>query len=383
MKKKNYILLTVLLVLYLCAFYLKWGSWGNYPKSRSISPRIHVQINPYLKGKDKKLATQAINKADGMIRNKRFSGTITVVRNGKLLTQVSAGWQNHKMHQYNSSHTQYLVASVSKSMTAALIGKLAQEGKIKLSDPLSKYYPTIKNAKKVTLQDLLNHRSGLVVDQKVENDKYTTYGEYLKKLVKHSHIDPKKIGKWKYQSYNYNLLAGIATQISHLDYRSDLNETVMCPLNITGWNLADKKSDKGAINYRYSKKKEKLVRAHPINLYENYGAGQLEINGWSLYRALSGLLEGRVLSRKVTQRLYALPKNTNGTYYTAGFYHLKNRIGKQKVYHIHGLDKGCETSLLISTDGKNAVIVQSNARHYTKAKLNYYFDKPIFKMIVR
>src|SRR6266566_3299761 len=57
--------------------------------------------------------------------------------------------------------THFRIASNTKTMTAALIVLLAQEGKLSLNDPVSKYVPDVPNGDNITITELLNMRSGL------------------------------------------------------------------------------------------------------------------------------------------------------------------------------------------------------------------------------
>jgi len=57
--------------------------------------------------------------------------------------------------------THFRIASNTKTMTAALIVLLAQEGKLSLNDLVSKYVPGVPNGEKITITDLLKMRSGL------------------------------------------------------------------------------------------------------------------------------------------------------------------------------------------------------------------------------
>jgi D-alanyl-D-alanine carboxypeptidase len=57
--------------------------------------------------------------------------------------------------------THFRIASVTKTMTAAAILQLAQEGKLRLDDPVSKYVPEVPNGDNITLAQLLEMRSGL------------------------------------------------------------------------------------------------------------------------------------------------------------------------------------------------------------------------------
>src|SRR5580765_5833215 len=57
--------------------------------------------------------------------------------------------------------THFRIASNTKTMTAAVIVQLAQEGKLSLRDPVSKYVPGVPNGDKITIDELLKMRSGL------------------------------------------------------------------------------------------------------------------------------------------------------------------------------------------------------------------------------
>src|SRR4030095_7494548 len=57
--------------------------------------------------------------------------------------------------------THFRIASNTKTMTAAVIMLLAQEGKLSFDDSVSKYVPDVPNGDNITITELLNMRSGL------------------------------------------------------------------------------------------------------------------------------------------------------------------------------------------------------------------------------
>src|SRR4029077_95147 len=57
--------------------------------------------------------------------------------------------------------THFRIPSNTKTMTAAVIVLLAQEGKLRLDDPVSKYVPGVPDGDKITITELLKMRSGL------------------------------------------------------------------------------------------------------------------------------------------------------------------------------------------------------------------------------
>jgi D-alanyl-D-alanine carboxypeptidase len=60
-----------------------------------------------------------------------------------------------------AADTHFRIASNTKTMTAALIVLLAQDGKLKFSDPVSAYVPNVPNGGNITIAELLKMRSGL------------------------------------------------------------------------------------------------------------------------------------------------------------------------------------------------------------------------------
>lgn len=60
-------------------------------------------------------------------------------------------------------HSTFEIGSMTKQMTAACILKLEEEGKLKTSDYLSKYFKDYKHGDKISVDMLLHMRSGLSI----------------------------------------------------------------------------------------------------------------------------------------------------------------------------------------------------------------------------
>src|SRR4029450_1018838 len=117
--------------------------------------------------------------------------------------------------------THFRIASNTKTMTAAVIVLLAQEGKLSLDDPVSKYVPGVPNGDNITIDELLKMRSGLY--------NYTNAPE----LAATVHRDPTKVWNpeellaiafarppnfppgtaYEYNNTNYTLLGLIAEKV--------------------------------------------------------------------------------------------------------------------------------------------------------------------------
>jgi CubicO group peptidase (beta-lactamase class C family) len=93
--------------------------------------------------------------------NGDFSGVVLISRKGKRIYERTTGLASRSFDVSLGEDTRFLVASVTKTFTAAGIAILQGEGKLKVGDGLDLYLPTFGPAKKIKLQHLLAHESGL------------------------------------------------------------------------------------------------------------------------------------------------------------------------------------------------------------------------------
>jgi len=98
---------------------------------------------------------------DAHAANGDFSGVMLVTRHGKRIFEKSAGLASRELDVPIRSDTRFVVASVTKTFTAAGMALLQEDGKLKFTDGLDAYLPGFKYASKIKLWHLLAHQSGL------------------------------------------------------------------------------------------------------------------------------------------------------------------------------------------------------------------------------
>jgi len=91
---------------------------------------------------------------------------VAVVRNDSVLIAKGYGVRELGHPERVDAHTAFDAASLTKSFTAAAVGTLVDEGKMRWDDPARRYLPELEFADpyltaNVTLRDLLAHRVGL------------------------------------------------------------------------------------------------------------------------------------------------------------------------------------------------------------------------------
>jgi CubicO group peptidase (beta-lactamase class C family) len=100
---------------------------------------------------------------DRLLEKNKGMGSITIAKDGKVLYTRSFGYGQitETMKKPLTGDTKYRIGSITKTYTAVMIFQLVEEGKLKLSDHLDKFFPQIPNAGKITIAQILSHRSGI------------------------------------------------------------------------------------------------------------------------------------------------------------------------------------------------------------------------------
>lgn len=167
------------------------------------------------------------------MRNLDFSGSVLVAKDGHVLFQKSYGMANYEWNIPNSEKTKFHIASVSKTFTAAAILKLEQQGKLKLSDPLSKYVPDFLNGDRITVEQMLAHSSGLpdfysLPEYSTKKYQRVTLPDLIA-WVKTKPLDFLPGSKNSYSNTGYGFLAYIIEQVSGESYDEFLSEEILKP----------------------------------------------------------------------------------------------------------------------------------------------------------
>src|SRR5688572_5894011 len=100
---------------------------------------------------------------DRLDEKNKAMGSLTIAEDGNVLYTRVIGYSqiNGAEKKPLSAASRFRIGSITKMFTAVMILQLAEEGKLKLSDPLDKFFPQIPNAEKITIAQILAHRSGI------------------------------------------------------------------------------------------------------------------------------------------------------------------------------------------------------------------------------
>jgi CubicO group peptidase (beta-lactamase class C family) len=101
---------------------------------------------------------------DRLAEKNKAMGSLTIARDGTVLYTLAIGYSqiNETEKKPLTAANRFRIASITKMFTAAMVLELVEEGKLKLTDTIDKFVAQIPNAKKITIVQILAHRSGRI-----------------------------------------------------------------------------------------------------------------------------------------------------------------------------------------------------------------------------
>jgi len=206
------------------------GCGGSNADERAKVPAVQRAADP---GRARKLQDVLDVQRDGY----RATGmAAAVVIRGRLFWSGGSGLANRQTKAPMAADTPVPIFSITKLFVAALAVKLAQEGQLKLDDPLSGALPEWPNADRITLRMLLNQTSGVGGDQRrVERDidarpRAVWTPPRTLSYSRRPHAAPS--AKWQYNNANYILAGLVIEHATHGSVADALRERILEPLGL-------------------------------------------------------------------------------------------------------------------------------------------------------
>jgi len=307
----------------------------------------------------------------------KFMGSIAVSENGKLLYTKSIGKDDVETNKHSTIATKYRIGSISKMFTSCLIFKAIEENKLNLNQTIDIYFPTIENAKKITIGNLLNHRSGIHNFTNNEDYlKYNTQPKSEKEMVEiiskgKSEFEPDSKGD--YSNSNYVLLSYILEKTYKKPYKEILNTKIVKPLGLKNTYFGGKTNiqNNECYSYNFTTKWEKETET---DMSIPLGAGAVVSNPTDLVVFINNLFSNKIISEKSFEQMKTIKDNYGMGIFQVPFY------DKKGYGHTGGID-GFSSVVSYFPDNKLSVALTSNGRIYSNndimiATLSCYYSKP-------
>ena len=161
---------------------------------------------------------------DALVITDSLSGVVAIAQHGKVVLSRVSGIADERTKVPIAMDTRFTLASLGKMFTAVAIAQLVEQGKVALSDTVGKFLPDYPNrdvARRVTVEHLLTHTSGLGT---YWNDRYVGRRTSLVALADYVPIfgtDPLLFTpgeRWEYSNAGYIVLGRIVEAVSGMSY---------------------------------------------------------------------------------------------------------------------------------------------------------------------
>lgn len=201
-----------------------------------------------------------LKKIDSLLRyyekQQEFMGTVALSNNGKVIFNKSYGYSNYENGSKSDPETKYRIGSVTKMYTATMIMQLIEEKKLSLDHKLSKWFPNIPNAAIISIDNMLNHNSGIFSYTSDEDFSNTLHVESDRKgmtdmISRHpSAFEPGT--RNEYSNSNYLLLGYIIEDITGKSFEENLKSRIIKKLGLkrTSYGGKTAPSANEAFSYR-------------------------------------------------------------------------------------------------------------------------------------
>ena len=321
--------------------------------------------------------TKLDNYFNALEQNNKFMGSVAVSKNGEIIYTKSIGFADIENNLKATENSKYRIGSITKSFTTVLVLKVIEQNNLDLNQSIDKWFPTIKNAKQITVKHLLSHRSGI---HNFTNDKdYLTYNTQPKtekemvEIIAKGGSDFQPDSKAEYSNSNFVLLTYILEKTFNKSYSELLQEYIIKPIDLTSTYVFEKinTSNNECKSYKFVNSwKEEIETNYTIPL----GAGAITSTPSDLVKCADALFDGKLLKPESLEIMKTL-KDGYGIglfqipfYNSIGYGHTGGIDGFSSVYSYFPDDK---ISYALISNGANM-----NNNDISIVVLSAVYDKP-------
>ena len=334
----------------------------------SIAAHAQSPLSPDAKAKIDTAVTQVLSST------KVPSASIAVVKDGRIAYLQAYGLARLNPPMEATPQMQYSIGSISKQFTAAAVLLLAQEGKLTLEDPVSKYLPQLTRAKEVTIRMLLSHTSGYQdywpEDYVMTSMMVPTTAQHILDVWAKRPLDFDPGTQWQYSNTNFVIAGRIVEQVSGTPLIDLLKKRIFVPLGMD--NVYDTDASKLPATDPTGYERHALGPQRPTPLEGTgwmFAAGELAMPAHDLALWDISIIDRSLLDAASYAQMFkpVLLKNGVSSGYGLGVF-LGKRDGRAIIEH-SGEVSGFVSENLVFPDDRAAIIVLTNEMATSAASL--------------
>lgn len=295
-------------------------------------------------------------------------GSMAISKNGVIKYQKAIGYSFISSDEKVPAdiNTKYRIGSTTKMFTAVMIFQLIEEGKIKYDQKLSTFFPALPDAGKITIQNMLSHRSGLhdyTKDTDFPNwmDKPKSQEELLR-IVKEKGSDFEPDTKADYSNSNYLILGYIIEKLCKMPYADAIKKRITSKLNLQNTYFGkpiDIKENESA-SYKYSN--NNWTKEKETDFLIHGGAGSLVSTPTNMVWFIDALFSNKLVSKSSLAKMKTIVEG-----YGMGMF--PNKYGDNPGFGHNGRVEEFYSALWYFPDEKVSFAYCTNGINYPRTDL--------------
>jgi D-alanyl-D-alanine carboxypeptidase len=270
---------------------------------------------------------------------------VIVVDDGRVVYSGGQGLADIQAKRPITPATVFRLGSITKQFTSAVILQLAEEGKLSLADPLSKFLPGYpKPGADATIEQLLNHTSGIKsytgIPGWMAGDKPATAHTTEQLIAEFKDLPPDFAPgtEHRYNNSGYVLLGAVIEQVTGKPWHAAVDERIARPLGLGTIRNGELEANTPNMATGYSEEEGKVKPARPIHGSVAHAAGSLIGSVEDLARWAQALHHGKLLEPSSYSQMIGRTTLPNGETVDYGFGIRQERIrGRDAIGHGGGI----------------------------------------------
>ncbi|MFT4926942.1 MAG: D-alanyl-D-alanine carboxypeptidase [Phenylobacterium sp.] len=294
-----------------------------------------------------------------LAKHNKYIGSVALYQNGQLVYHYGSTLDKAGI-KATDKVLKYRAGSVTKMFTGVMALQLIEEGKLKLDSKLDTFYPGIKNAKIITIDQMLHHHSGiksLTEDPLYDSISFSPQSpETIAGMIAgyDSVFEPGSRGE--YSNSNYILLGYIIEQLTGQTYQQNLVSRINAKLGLSNTSYGGKISPANNEVYSYHWRKDQWHKSDETDMSVPHGAGAVVSTAADLNHFIQGLFAGKLLN---PTSLASMTQIKDG--YGKGIFDIQIYEGVQAYFHSGALDD-FGAVLAYQPDSKFSLTMLSNGQ---------------------
>lgn len=297
--------------------------------------------------------------------NDKFMGSLCIRQGNEVVFKQAYGYAETTKGIKANGGTKYKIGSITKTFTATIIMQLVEEKKILLTTKLSRFFPKIQNADKITIEHLLYQRTGIKDYANADTTLTDVLGKsnikelIIKKITNYTSLfEPNS--KHEYSNSNYFILGEIIEKVTKKSYAENLKNRITGKLYLKNTYYTNAKTDvKQRESYSYTFNGEYWNKIEEWNNDIAFSSGGIISTPEDLTKFIRELFKGTL----VTSASLELMKTLKDTY---GMALIRFPFGERKFYGHNGKIEGFASSMGYYEKDDMSISLIVNGENYSQ-----------------